>query len=87
MWHILHLFSGDLVGDDWQTFVQLHRVSIDDLTVELKCYLNGQLPLLVSERSYLANKGRVIHRICLSPSRRPRQLEGVVVLAPSLNTR
>ena len=84
MWHILHLFSGDLVGDDWQTFIQLHRVSIDNLAVEFARYLNGQLPLLVNERSYLANKGRVIHLICLSPSRRPRQSEDVVVLAPSL---
>ena len=37
----LHLFHCDFICDDWQSMIELHCIAIDDLTIELPCYLNG----------------------------------------------
>lgn len=45
VWYTFHLFLGDLIGDDREALVKLHRISIDHLTVELSSDLDSQLPL------------------------------------------
>lgn len=41
-------FICDLVCDDRQTLIQLHRISVNDLAIELACYLDGQLSAVIS---------------------------------------
>jgi hypothetical protein len=48
MRHALHLFLCDLVRDDRQAMVQLHRISVDDFAIVLQRYLHRQLLLSVS---------------------------------------
>jgi hypothetical protein len=45
VWYTFHLFLGDLICDDREALIKLHRISIDHLTVELPGYLDSQLPL------------------------------------------
>lgn len=40
VWHALGFLGSDLVGDDGQAAIKLHRISIDYLTVESACYLD-----------------------------------------------
>jgi hypothetical protein len=35
MWHTLHLLLRDLVCNDWETFIQLHGIPVDDLAIVL----------------------------------------------------
>jgi hypothetical protein len=44
MRNIFHFILGYLVGDNGQTLVKLHRISINDLAVIFVSNLNRQLP-------------------------------------------
>jgi hypothetical protein len=35
MWYTLHLLIRDLVRDDWETFIKLHGVPVDDFAIVL----------------------------------------------------
>ena len=49
MRHSLHLILGDLVGNDGEPFIQLHRIAIDNFAIEPAGYLDGQLPNVMSK--------------------------------------
>jgi len=38
-----------LVGDNGQSIVHLHGVSVDDLSIEAQCEVNRKLPVLVGQ--------------------------------------
>lgn len=38
----------DLVGDDWQSLIELHCISVYDFSIEFAGYLNSQLPAVIS---------------------------------------
>jgi hypothetical protein len=44
----LHLILRDFVGDDRQSFIQLHRITINDFAIVLSSYLDCQLPGVMS---------------------------------------
>jgi hypothetical protein len=48
MWYSFRLFRGDLIRDDWQAMIKLHRISIDNFSIKLARYLNSQLPAVIS---------------------------------------
>jgi hypothetical protein len=56
--HALHLILRNLVGDNRQPFIQLHRIPIDDFAIVLPRYLDSQLPGVMSD-------GRCASRIYL----------------------
>jgi hypothetical protein len=51
MWNILHISLDDLVGNDRQALIKLHRISVDDFAIILAGYLYGQL-LFLGQREF-----------------------------------
>lgn len=45
----LRFFLRNLICNDRQTSVELHRIAVDDLTIVSARYLNRQLPAVVSD--------------------------------------
>jgi len=51
-------FGCDFIGDDRQTFVHLHSITIDDLAVEAQRQIDGQLAVVISWRGTMRGRMR-----------------------------
>jgi hypothetical protein len=52
-----HLIFGNLVGDDGETLIELHSISIDNLAIELTRYLYSEVGLARACGTYDGHQG------------------------------
>jgi hypothetical protein len=75
------LFICNLVRDDRQTVIQLHRISIDNFAIEFARDLDGQLPAVISTCNYNPRR-EILHLTCPCLLRLRWRLRAAVAPAP-----
>jgi hypothetical protein len=86
MTHALHLLVRNFVGNNRQSLIQLHGIPVDDFAIVFACYLDRQLPGVMSDgfERAIDNAHTSDLPVPVAPTITTRGLAGALAILPVL---